>query len=48
MHELLVVRSIDVVRKVDEKLSEATLGGCVVTQNGREGSIAKRLGETLA
>jgi hypothetical protein len=31
VHKLLVVRSVHVVRKVDEKLSQTTLGSCVVT-----------------
>lgn len=31
MHELLVVRSIDIVREVDQKLGETALGGRVVS-----------------
>jgi hypothetical protein len=31
MHELLVVRSVNVVGEVDEKLGKAALGGCVVS-----------------
>jgi hypothetical protein len=31
MHELLVVRSVNVVREVDQKLRKAALSGCVVS-----------------
>lgn len=48
MHELLVVRGIDVVREVDEELCEATLGCSVIAEDRGESSIAERLGEALA
>jgi hypothetical protein len=48
MHELLVVRSVHVVREVDQKLRKAALGGCVVSQNRREGGIAERFRKALA
>lgn len=37
----------DVVGQVDEELSQAALGGCVVAEDRRERGIPKRLGETL-
>jgi hypothetical protein len=48
MHKLLVVGSINVVREIDQKLRKAALGGCIVSQNRREGSIAEGLGKALA
>lgn len=48
MHELRVVCSVYVVRKVDEKLSETALSGGVVSKNRGKGSVAKRLRKTLA
>jgi hypothetical protein len=37
-----------VIAEVDEELSQAALGGCVVAKNGLEGGVAEGLGETLA
>ena len=48
MHELLIVRGIyDIVREVDQELSETAFRSRIITQNGGEGGIAKRLGEAL-
>jgi hypothetical protein len=33
VHKLLVVRSVDIIRKVDQKLCQATFGSCVVPKN---------------
>lgn len=44
----LSVRVDHVVRKVDQKLSEAPFRGGVVSQHRRKGCIAKRLGKALA
>ncbi len=38
----------DIVRKINQELGEASLGGCVVAEDRGEGSIPKRLRETLA
>jgi hypothetical protein len=43
VHELLVVRSFDVVREVDQQLGEAAFGGCIVPQHRREGRVTERL-----
>lgn len=48
MHELLVVRSIDIVREIDEQLGEAALRRGVVTEDRGESGIAKRLRKALA
>lgn len=37
-----------VVRQVDQELSQAALGGGVVTKDGGKGSVSKGLGETLS
>ena len=48
MHELLIVRGIyDIVREVDQELSETALGGRIITQYRGEGGIAKRLWKAL-
>lgn len=47
VHELLVVRSIDVVREVDKELCEAALGCGIVAEDRRESSIAERFGKAL-
>jgi hypothetical protein len=49
MHDLLVLGGIcDIVREVDEELGETAFGSCIVAKDRGEGSIAKRLGQTLA
>jgi hypothetical protein len=49
MHELLIVGSIhDVIGEIDQKLSETTLGGGVVSKNRREGGVAERLWKALS
>lgn len=49
MKERLVVRGLNnVVRKVDKKLSEATLCRGVVSQDRGEGGIAERFRKALA
>lgn len=49
VHELLVVCSInDVVGKVDQELSETTLGSGIIPQNRGESSITQWLGKALA
>ena len=37
-----------VVAEVDEELSQAALGGCVVAEDSLEGGVTEGLGETLA
>lgn len=37
----------DIVGEVDEELSKASLGGCIVTENGGKGGIAERFGKAL-
>lgn len=42
-----VVGIVGIIREIDEQLREATLSGCVVPQDRREGCIAQRLGKAL-
>lgn len=37
-----------IVRQINEKLGKASLGCCVISQNGRERGVTKRLGQALA
>ena len=48
LHALIVVRVQHIVREIDQQLSQASLGRCIVAEYGREGRVAERLWETLA
>ena len=46
--EAVLVVVDDAVREINEQLGEATLGGGIVTKDGREGGVTEWLWKTLA
>lgn len=46
--EAVLVVIDNTIGKVDQQLGQAALSRCIVTEDGREGGVAKRLWEALA